>query len=225
MKKRISRKTAKAKLIAKYSFKNNRTKHKIIPAKNYNAIALANNKANELQRAKIEIRRKKSRRKYYNKQTKNVFDKYRDRLGNINKRYLNAQTDEELGIYSDINTFKTAMKAYGISAKELAASALDNIRTSGTWLSKEDAEKIYDRIAASEKINSDYGSINNYSTRVYYRPLGWNGNDYAAADITFRNKGRDRSISYIQDMPKNQIMAMLIDLGLDKKEAETYIGY
>lgn len=225
MKKRISKKASKAKLIAEYNFKNKRTKHKIIPAKNYNAITLANNKARELQRARVEIRRKKGRRKIYDRQTKNIFNNYRTAVGNINKRYLNAKTDEELGIYSDINTFKTAMKAYGISAKELAASALDNIKTSGTWLSREDAEKVYDRIAASAKINHDYGSINNYSTRVYYRPLGWNGNDYAAADITFRNKGRDRSITYIQDMPKNQIMAVLVDLGLDITEAEAYIGY
>ena len=225
MKKRISRKNAKVKLIAKYSFKNKKTKHKITPAKNYNAINRANNKARELQRARVETRRKKGRRKIYDRQTQNIFNNYRTAVGNINKRYLNAKTDEEIGIYSDINTFKTAMKTYGISAKELAASALDNIKTSGTWLSREDAEKVYDRIAASERVSHDYGSINNYSTRVYYRPLGWNGNDYAAADITFRNKGRDRSISYIQDMPKNKIMAMLIDLGLDKKEAEVYIGY
>lgn len=225
MEKKIDREPADVKLTAKYSFKKKRVKHKIIPAKNYGAIARANNQARELERRKVEARRKKGRKIIRNRETKNVFDAYRRKVGDINPRYLNAKTDVEIGIYNDLDTFKTAMKAYDVSARQLASMSLDNIRTSGTWVSKEDAERIYDRLNIADDVIENYGGINNYSTRVHYRPLGWHGNDYATADITFRDKDREMGILFIQGMPKNEIVAMLIDAGIDRDEALTYIGY
>lgn len=213
------------KLTSKYRFKKKKFKRKIIPAKNYGAIARANNQRRELERRKVEARRKKARRVIRDRQDKAVFDAYRRKVGDINSRYLNAETDAEIGIYSNFSTFKTAMKTYDVSAKELASMSLDNIRTSGSWVSKEDAEKIYDRLADADEVTENYGSIDNYSARVSYRPLGWSGNDYAVADITFRDKDREMSIFYIQSMPKNEIMAMLIEAGIDRDEALTYIGY
>ena len=216
MKNRISKKNYKKKLISKLSFNNKQSKNTIYLSKDYSNIIRNNIKNAEEKR--IE-QRKIIREREINK----TFAQYQKKLYELNPKFVK----DPQGTVNTVEQFKIMMNTYGTSPKETAAKALENARQSGIYLTRDQATDIYERLIKSDRVNEDFGSINNYSTRVYYRPAGavYGSDDYDAADVTFRNKGREKSIEYIYNMPKNLVMALMLDAGLQKDTALTYIGY